>query len=94
MKMESDEHPWARRKLPVIDLVRGQRISIAGRKGTFWGYYQIRSFGNVIEWYPDNNNFEPDVTIWTQGGILVSEWDEKDSLTEEENDFGMWEAEL
>lgn len=74
--------------------LENQRIEIAGRKGTFWGYYQIKNFPNVIEWYPDDKNFELDVTIWTQGGILVSEWDEKDSVSEEENDFGMWENEL
>ena len=94
MSDEEFEHPWARRKLPVIDLARGQRIEIAGRKGTFWGYYKITNFPNVIEWYPDNNNMEPDVTIWTQGGILVSEWEEKDSVSEEDNDFGIWESEL
>jgi hypothetical protein len=81
-------HPFDRRKVAVIDLAPGDRIEIAGKRGTFLGYYQIKNFPNVIEWVKDGT-LETAVTVWTQGGILVSTEDDKDSA-----DIAAWEEEL
>jgi hypothetical protein len=71
------------------ELSTGQRIQIAGRNGTFVCYYKIRNFPQVIEWLPDGK-LEFEVTIWTQGGVLVSSLDEQDALSP----FEAWEAEF
>ncbi len=89
----ADESEYFGARRPVAELTPGQRIRIAGRPGTFIGYWRIANFPNVIEWVPDGK-LEVEVTIWTWAGVEISSFEETDAVDPMAFDIDYWEAKV
>ena len=68
-------------------LVPGQRIIIAGRRGTFVGYAHMKSFPHCIRWLPDNS-LEILFGIWSRNNKTLSSWDDNEQIF----DMAYWES--